>query len=85
MTASPCPCPSVLLQTRIPARRHVIVNPPGLDARVHQHNEIGNGDIDCDETFAALRDVAFDGIAAVCVLGWEERTPTPSTAACSTG
>ena len=49
-----------------------IVNPPGVDARVHQHNEIGNGDIDWDETFAALRDVSFDGIAAVCVFGWEE-------------
>jgi myo-inositol catabolism protein IolH len=49
-----------------------ILNPPGVDARVHQHNEIGNGDIDWDETFTALRDVSFDGIAAVCVFGWEE-------------
>ena len=49
-----------------------IVNPPGADARVHQHNEIGNGDIDWDETFAALRGIGFDGIAAVCVFGWEE-------------
>jgi myo-inositol catabolism protein IolH len=49
-----------------------IVNPPGVDARVHQHNEIGHGDIDWDATFAALRDVSFDGIAAVCVFGWEE-------------
>jgi myo-inositol catabolism protein IolH len=40
-----------------------------VDARVHQHNEIGNGDIDWDETFAALRDVNFDGIAAVCMFG----------------
>jgi myo-inositol catabolism protein IolH len=39
---------------------------------VHQHNEIGHGDIDWDATFAALRDVSFDGIAAVCVFGWEE-------------
>jgi sugar phosphate isomerase/epimerase len=30
------------------------------------------GDIAWDETFAALRDVTFDGIAAVCVFGWEE-------------
>jgi myo-inositol catabolism protein IolH len=49
-----------------------IVNPPGADVRVHQHNEIGNGDIDWDETFATLRDVAFGGIAAICVFGWEE-------------
>jgi sugar phosphate isomerase/epimerase len=40
--------------------------------QVHQHNEIGHGDIDWDETFAALGEVAFDGIAAVCVFGWEE-------------
>src|SRR4051812_2619833 len=49
-----------------------IVNPPGVDARVHQHNEIGNGDVDWDECFGALRDAGFDGIAAVCVFGWEE-------------
>jgi hypothetical protein len=24
------------------------------------------------QTFTALRDVTFDGIAAVCVFGWEE-------------
>ena len=57
---------------RANAGNRYILNPPGVDARVHQHNEIGNGDIDWDETFAALRDVGFDGIAAVCVFGWEE-------------
>ena len=57
---------------RANAGNRYIVNPPGADVRVHQHNEIGNGDIDWDETFAALRDVSFDGIAAVCVFGWEE-------------
>jgi sugar phosphate isomerase/epimerase len=57
-----------------------LVKPPGLDARVHQHNEIGNGDAGWAETFAALRGVTFDGIAAVCVFGWEEparRHPPP--------
>ena len=49
-----------------------IINPPGVDARVHQHNEIGNGDINWDEFFGALREVEFDGIATVCVFGWEE-------------
>ena len=34
-----------------------IINPPGVDARIHQHNEIGNGDVDWDEFFATLRDV----------------------------
>lgn len=50
-----------------------IVNPPGADVRVHQHNEIGNGDIPWDEFFGALRDAAFDGVATVCVFGWNER------------
>jgi myo-inositol catabolism protein IolH len=49
-----------------------IVNPPGVDARVHQHNEIGNGDLDWDEVFGTLRDMRFDGVATVCVFGWEE-------------
>ena len=34
-----------------------IINPPGVDARIHQHNEIGNGDVDWDEFFGTLRDV----------------------------
>jgi myo-inositol catabolism protein IolH len=50
-----------------------IVNPPGVDARVHQHNEIGDGDLDWQEFFDALREMQFDGIATVCVFGWEER------------
>jgi myo-inositol catabolism protein IolH len=50
-----------------------IVNPPGADARVHQHNEIGDGDLDWEQFFDALRDMRFDGIATVCVFGWEER------------
>jgi myo-inositol catabolism protein IolH len=49
-----------------------IVNPAGVDARVHQHNEIGNGDLDWGEFFGTLRDLRFDGIATVCVFGWEE-------------
>ena len=49
-----------------------IVNPPGVDARVHQHNEIGNGEVDWDEFFSTLREVEFDGVATVCVFGWEE-------------
>ena len=49
-----------------------IINPPGVDARIHQHNEIGNGDVDWDEFFATLREKNFDGIATVCVFGWEE-------------
>ena len=49
-----------------------IINPPGVDARIHQHNEIGNGEVNWDEFFSTLRDVDFDGVATVCVFGWEE-------------
>ncbi|MDR3201683.1 MAG: sugar phosphate isomerase/epimerase [Bifidobacteriaceae bacterium] len=50
-----------------------IVNPPGVDARVHQHNEIGHGEVPWEEFFASLRRLRFDGVATVCVFGWNER------------
>jgi myo-inositol catabolism protein IolH len=50
-----------------------ILNPPAVDARIHQHNEIGNGEVPWDEFFQTLRDVDFDGVATVCVFGWEEQ------------
>jgi myo-inositol catabolism protein IolH len=50
-----------------------IVNPPGSTARVHQHLDIGQGEVDWDLFFTTLADVGFDGIATVCVFAWEER------------
>ncbi|MER8158265.1 sugar phosphate isomerase/epimerase family protein [Streptomyces sp. NPDC094472] len=50
-----------------------IVNPPGSPARVHQHAEIGRGEVDFDEVFAALAPVGFDGVVSSCVFGWEEQ------------
>ncbi len=50
-----------------------IINPPGVDARVHQHNEIGMGEVPWDVVFATLRDIKFDGVISVCVFGWHER------------
>jgi len=50
-----------------------IVNPPGSTARVHQHLDIGQGEVDWDLFFATLAEVSFDGIATVCVFAWEER------------
>ena len=49
-----------------------IINPPGVDARIHQHNEIGNGDVNWEEFFGTLRELNFDGVATICVFGWEE-------------
>jgi myo-inositol catabolism protein IolH len=50
-----------------------IVNPPGSTARVHQHLDIGQGEVDFDACFGALRRIAFDGILTSCVFAWEER------------
>ncbi|HEU4347553.1 MAG TPA: sugar phosphate isomerase/epimerase family protein, partial [Actinoplanes sp.] len=50
-----------------------IVNPPGSTARVHQHLDIGQGEVDWDLFFRTLAEMNFDGIATVCVFAWEER------------
>ncbi|MDE3722096.1 sugar phosphate isomerase/epimerase [Nocardiopsis sp. N85] len=50
-----------------------ILNPPGTTARVHQHLDIGQGEVEWDAFFQTLRDLDFDGVATVCVFGWEER------------
>ena len=50
-----------------------IINPPGADVTVHQHNEMGNGEVPWDAVFSTLRDVGFDGVVSVCVFGWHER------------
>lgn len=50
-----------------------IVNPPGSTARIHQHLDIGQGEVDWDDLFAGLERNGFDGIMTVCVFAWEER------------
>jgi myo-inositol catabolism protein IolH len=50
-----------------------IVNPPGSTVRVHQHLDIGQGEVDWDLFFRTLAETGFDGIATVCVFAWEER------------
>jgi myo-inositol catabolism protein IolH len=50
-----------------------IVNPPGSPARVHQHLDIGQGEVNWDEFFGTLGDLRFDGIMTACVFAWEER------------
>ena len=49
-----------------------ITNPPGNPARVHQHMEMGRGEVDYDAVFAALAAVGFDGVISSCVFGFEE-------------
>ena len=49
-----------------------ITNPPGNSVRVHQHMEIGRGEVDYDAVFTALAAVGFDGVLSSCVFGFEE-------------
>lgn len=55
-----------------------IVNPPGINATVHQHLDIGKGDINWDVLFSKLREIKFDGIATVAIFGEEERADESS-------
>ena len=50
-----------------------ILNPPGTPARVHQHLDIGQGEVDWDALFGTLREMNFDGIVTACVFAWEDR------------
>jgi myo-inositol catabolism protein IolH len=57
-----------------------IVNPPGSTARVHQHLDIGQGEVDFDVLFGALQAVDFDGVLTSCVFAWEDRARDSSIA-----
>ncbi|WP_433174358.1 sugar phosphate isomerase/epimerase family protein [Actinoallomurus sp. CA-150999] len=63
------------LDHRASSGNRYIVNPPSLadQIRVHQHLDIGQGEVDWDVLFKALAEQDFDGIATVCVFAWEER------------
>ncbi|MFN8192515.1 MAG: sugar phosphate isomerase/epimerase, partial [Nocardioidaceae bacterium] len=54
-----------------------ITNPPGNAVRVHQHLDIGQGEVDWDTFFATLNRLGFgDNDRAVmtsCVFAWEDR------------
>lgn len=55
-----------------------IVNPPGSRVTVHQHLDIGQGEVDFDECFATLERVGFDGTLTSCVFAWEDRAAESS-------
>jgi myo-inositol catabolism protein IolH len=54
-----------------------IVNPPGSTARVHQHLDIGQGEVEWDLFFATLKKLDFGkgdrNIMTACVFAWEDR------------
>ena len=55
-----------------------ILNPPGTQARVHQHLNIGQGEVPWDEFFGTLAEVGFDGIMTACVFAWEDKADQSS-------
>ncbi len=54
-----------------------ITNPPGNAVRVHQHLDIGQGEVDWDLFFATLNRLGFgdreDTVMTSCVFAWEDR------------
>jgi myo-inositol catabolism protein IolH len=56
-----------------------ILNPPDTQARIHQHLDIGQGEVNWNDFFGTLRELKFDGIATVSVFAWEERAVESST------
>ncbi|MBF4163362.1 sugar phosphate isomerase/epimerase family protein [Nocardioides acrostichi] len=54
-----------------------ITNPPGNAVRVHQHLDIGQGEVDFDAFFAHLGAMGFgqreETILTSCVFAWEDR------------
>jgi myo-inositol catabolism protein IolH len=56
-----------------------IVNPPGSQVTVHQHLDIGQGEVDFGQFFAGLERIGFDGIVTSCVFAWEDRARESST------
>jgi myo-inositol catabolism protein IolH len=54
-----------------------ILNPPGTPARIHQHLDIGQGEVDWDVFFGTLERLGFGGrdetIMTACVFAWEDR------------
>jgi myo-inositol catabolism protein IolH len=54
-----------------------IMNPPGTPARIHQHLDIGQGEVDWDRFFATLDRLGFADsdrhVMTACVFAWEDR------------
>ncbi|WP_025722180.1 sugar phosphate isomerase/epimerase family protein [Paenibacillus polymyxa] len=55
-----------------------IVNPPDAKVTVHQHLNIGEGDIDFDTLFRKLREMKFDGIATNAVFAYSDKSEESS-------
>jgi myo-inositol catabolism protein IolH len=60
-----------------------ITNPPGNAVRVHQHLDIGQGEVQWDSFFETLRKLGFgdrdETIMTSCVFAWEDRARESTT------
>lgn len=50
-----------------------IVNPPEANVTVHQHLNIGEGEVDFNTIFKRLYEMKFDGIATNAVFAWSDK------------
>lgn len=48
-----------------------IMNPAGTPARIHQHLDIGAGEVDWEAFFSTLAEIEFDGIMTSQVFAWD--------------
>lgn len=55
-----------------------IVNPLGAPVRVHQHLDVGEGEVDWETFFSVLRELHFDGVLTSSVFSREERSEESS-------
>ena len=59
-----------------------ITNPPGNTVRVHQHLDIGQGEVRWDDFFQTLDNLGFgardETVMTSCVFAWEDRAEESS-------
>jgi myo-inositol catabolism protein IolH len=46
----------------------IALDPPGAKVTIHQHLDIGQGEVNWEEFFGTLAEVGFDGIMTACVF-----------------
>jgi myo-inositol catabolism protein IolH len=66
-----------LADTYRPSR--VILNPPDPAARIHQHLDIGQGEVDWPAVFGSLAKIGFSDLATVAVFAWPDRAMASMT------